>query len=462
MARRPAPVARRPAPVDAVLLSMPITATLDDLLADLESAYRAATPRSAELHTRAARVMPGGDTRTGTFHLPWPLVMARGQGARLWDEDGREYLDFLGNFTSLVHGHAHPMVTAAITKQAALGTAHGSPTVLMTELAERLQARFASVERVRFCNSGTESALFAIRAARAFTGRSLILKMEGGYHGSYDHVQVGQGPASQPGLSPGALAEVVSIPFNDGSRLREVIARHGSQLAAVIIEPVMMAGGVIPSAPEFLGELVELARKSGALFICDEVATFRLRYGGAQEAYGIRPDLTTFGKVIGGGLPVGAFGGRADVMAVYDPTRRGTVAHSGTYNGNAITMAAGIATLDLLTREAIEKLNSAGDSLRRRVSAACRATGLPLTVTGMGSLIGIHPVPGPVTNASEAAAGDRRILRAIHLGLLQRGIFSAARQFFVLSTALDDTHLDRFMSAFTESLGQVAAAARET
>src|SRR5262245_44427716 len=209
---------------------MTATATIDDLLADLESAYRALTPRSQALHARAAGVMPGGDTRTGTFHLPWPIVMARGQGSRLWDEDGREYIDFLSNFTSLIHGHAHHAVTAAIVKQASLGTAHGSPTALMTELAERIQGRFRSVERIRFCNSGTESALFAIRAARAFTGRSLILKMEGGYHGSYDHVQVAQGPANQPGLSPGALAEVIAIPLNDTQRATEVFASRGREI----------------------------------------------------------------------------------------------------------------------------------------------------------------------------------------------------------------------------------------
>ena len=439
---------------------MPITATLDDLVADLESAYRAATPRSHALHTRAAGVMPGGDTRTGTFHLPWPIVMARGQGSRLWDEDGREYTDFLSNFTSLIHGHAHPAVTAAIVKQAGLGTAHGSPTALMTELAERIHARFPSVERLRFCNSGTESALFAIRAARAFTGRSLILKMEGGYHGSYDHVQVAQGTANAPGLSPAAVAEVVVIPFNDAERAADVFAKRGHEIAAVIIEPMMMSGGCLPAEPEFIQGLLRMAREMGSLFICDEVATFRLGYGGAQEVYGIEPDLTTFGKVIGGGLPVGAFGGRADVMAVYDPTKKGTVAHSGTYNGNAITMAAGIATLDLLTREVVDRLNAAGDALRARVREACQATGLPLSVTGMGSLIGIHPVSGPVTNAAEAAAGDRRILRAIHLSLLSRGIFSAARQFYVLSTAMGAEDTSAFMSAFTESTGLVAAAAR--
>ena len=439
---------------------MPITATLDELLADLLASYQAATPRSAELHARAARVMPGGDTRTGTFHMPWPLVMARGSGSRLWDEDGREYIDFLSNFTSLIHGHAHPVVTEAIVRQAALGTAHGSPTALMTELAERIQQRFPSVERLRFCNSGTESALFAIRAARAFTGRSLILKMEGGYHGSYDHVQIAQGPANQPGLSPGAVAEVVAIPFNDTPRALEVIARHRAALAAVIIEPLMMSGGCIPADAEFLRALAAAVREAGGLFICDEVATFRLGYGGAQGDYGLVPDLTTFGKVIGGGLPVGAFGGRADVMAVFDPTRKGTVGHSGTYNGNAITMAAGIATLDLLTRDVIERLNGEGDAMRARVTAACRESGLPLTVTGKGSLIGVHPVAGPVRNAAEAAAGDRRILRALHLLLLGRGIFSAARQFYVLSTAMSAADTVAFGTAFTESLGQVAGAVR--
>jgi glutamate-1-semialdehyde 2,1-aminomutase len=441
---------------------MPITATFDELLADLLASYQAATPRSAELHASASRVMPGGDTRTGTFHMPWPLVMARGAGSRLWDEDGREYIDFLSNFTSLIHGHAHPVVTEAIARQAALGTAHGSPTALMTALAERIQQRIPSVERIRFCNSGTESALFAIRAARAFTGRSKILKMEGGYHGSYDHVVVGQGASSQPGLSPGAVAEVVTIPFNDTARALEAIAKHRTELAAVIIEPLMMSGGCIPAEPEFLQALMNAIHEAGGLFICDEVATFRLGYGGAQGEYGLKPDLTTFGKVIGGGLPVGAFGGRADVMSVYDPTRKGTVVHSGTYNGNAITMAAGIATLDLLTRDAIDRLNAEGEAVRERVATACRQSGLPLTVTGKGSLIGIHPVAGPVRNAADAAGGDRRILRALHLSLLSRGIFSAARQFYVLSTAMSARDTVEFVSAFTESLTSISAAIRDS
>lgn len=439
---------------------MTTTATLDDLLADLLAGYQSATPRSAALHQAAAEVMPGGDTRTGTFHLPWPLVMARGSGSRLWDEDGREYVDFLGNFTSLVHGHAHPVVTEAIARQATLGTAHGSPTALMTGLASRIVQRFPSVERIRFCNSGTESALFAIRAARAFTGRSLILKMEGGYHGSYDHVAIAQGPPDQPGLSPGALAEVVAIPYNDTARALETVARHRGEIAAVIFEPLMMAGGCIPGDREFLHSLSAAVRDAGGLVICDEVATFRLGYGGAQGGLGLVPDLTTFGKIIGGGLPAGAFGGRADVMAVYDPTRKGSIAHSGTYNGNAMTMAAGIATLELLTSEAIEKLNAEGDAVRARLRDACKESGLPLTVTGQGSLIGVHPVAGPVRNAAEAASGDRRILRALHMALLQRGIFSAARQFYVLSTAMSARDTITFVAAFRESVLLVAAAAR--
>lgn len=439
---------------------MPLTATLDELLADLLASYQTATARSASLRERAARVMPGGDTRAGTFHLPWPLVMARGAGARLWDEDGLEYLDFLGNFTSLIHGHAHPAVTGAIARQASLGTAHGAPNALMTELAERIQQRFPSVERIRFCNSGTESALFAIRAARGFTGRSVILKMQGGYHGSYDHVQIAQGPANQPGLSPGALSEVVAVPFNDTAQALEAIGRHRSDLAAVIVEPVMMAGGCIPAEPGYLGTLAEAARDAGALFICDEVATFRLAFGGAQAGYGLTPDLTCFGKVIGGGLPAGAFGGRADVMALYDPTRSGGITHSGTYNGNALTMAAGIATLDLYTGEAAEKLNAEGDAFRGRLEAVCRRSGLALTVTGKGSLIGVHPVAGPVRNAEEAGAGDRRILRALHLALLSRGIFSAARQFYVLSTAMTPADIAAFEGAFQESVTLVASAVR--
>jgi glutamate-1-semialdehyde 2,1-aminomutase len=438
---------------------------MDTLEAELVATYLGRTPRSKALHERATRVMPGGDTRTGTFHLPYPLFVQRGQGCRVWDADGNEYLDILNNFTALIHGHAHPVVYDALIRQGSQSTVHGSANELQVRLAELLCGRVASVERVRFCNSGTEASMFALRAAKAFTGRSKILKMEGGYHGSHDQVAVAMAPPYETravtGLSPGALSEVLLGRMNELDYTAALIRRHRDELAAVIIEPVMGAGGAIPAEPEFLSGLRAVTAECGVLLVLDEIITFRLGYGGAQERYGVRPDLTCFGKIIGGGLPVGAFGGRADVMATYDPTRPGTIVHSGTYNGNAATMAAGIATLELLTREAIDQLNRMGDELRARLNAAIARQGVDALVNGTGSVMQLHFMAPPLRTAGDAARADRRSLKLMHLGLLSRGVFSASRQMYVLSTPMTVETLAGFEREFEAALGRVATARRE-
>jgi glutamate-1-semialdehyde 2,1-aminomutase len=439
-----------------------------DLLARLDAEqldrYLARTTRSRELHQRAKQVMPGGDTRTGTFHLPYPLFISRGQGARLWDVDGNEYLDFLCNFTSLIHGHAHPAVHQALVTQGTQGTVHGTANELQVRLAELLAQRVPSVERLRFCNSGTEATLFALRAAKAFTGRSKILKMEGGYHGSHDQVSVAMVPPYEAkatqGLSPGAVGEVLLGRFNDLDYTASVIRQHQRDLAAVIVEPMMGAGGGMVAEPAFLEGLRTVTEECGVLLVLDEIITFRLGYGGAQERYRIRPDLTCFGKIIGGGLPIGAFGGRGDVMATFDPARPGAIVHSGTYNGNAATMAAGITTLELLTREAVTELNRRGDGLRGRLQAKLEAAGVEAVIPGTGSLMQLHFAPGPARSAADVAAADRAVLRAMHLSLTNRGIFTASRQMYVVSTAVTDAAVDAFVDAFEAALGPIAEALR--
>lgn len=431
----------------------------------LIDAYRARSERSAELYARASRVMPGGDTRTGTFHAPYPLFIKKGAGARVWDADGNEYLDFLNNFTSLIHGHAHPAVQDAIVRQSAESTVHGSANELQVQLAEILIERVPSVERLRFCNSGTEATLFALRAAKAFTGRSKIMKMEGGYHGSHDQVAVAMVPPYEvravAGLSPGALSEVVLGRMNDLAHTESVIERHRDDLAAVIVEPVMGAAGGIRAEPEFLAGLRAITSRLGIVLIFDEIITFRLGYGGAQEGYGIRPDLTTFGKIVGGGLPIGAFGGRAEIMATYDPTRRGAIIHSGTYNGNAVTMAAGIATLERFDRAAVERLNRTGDELRERLNGVLRQLELDAQVCGMGSVMQLHGTRSEIRTAADAARADPKTVSLMHLAMLGQGIFSASRQMYVLSTVMTPTDLDRFVEAFETSAAMLVSAGSE-
>ncbi|MGE0440251.1 MAG: aspartate aminotransferase family protein [Gemmatimonadales bacterium] len=424
--------------------------------------FEARTAASGQWYRRAAEVMPGGDTRTGTYHLPFPLFIAEGQGARVRDADGNEYLDFLNNFTSLLHGHAHPAILAALEEQARRGTVHGSANPLQVRLAETIRSRVPSVERLRFCNSGTEATLFALRAAKAATGKSRIMKMAGGYHGSHDQVAVAMAPpygtGATLGLSPGALAEVTLGRFNDLDYTADLIRRNRDALAAVIVEPMMGSGGALPADPAFLRGLREVTADSGVLLILDEIITFRLGFGGLQETLGIRPDLTTFGKIIGGGLPVGAFGGRADVMASYDPTRPGTITHSGTYNGNAATMAAGLAALEQYPRAEVARLNGLGDRLRAGMLAAIDEAGVPATVTGYGSVLQVHFAAGPLRTVADTDGADRRLGKLLHLAQLNRGVFAAARQMYVLSTPMSEREVDDCLGRFADALGTMARA----
>lgn len=435
---------------------------LAELEAGLRQQYVARTGRSESLFERALRVMPGGDTRTGTFHLPYPLFLQRGAGCRVWDADGNEYLDFLNNFTSLIHGHAHPQVQAAIEAQAARGTVHGSAGELQVRLAERLCERVPSLERVRFCNSGTEATLFALRGAKAFTGRPKVMKLEGGYHGLHDQMAVAMAPPYETrattGLSPGALREVVLGRMNQLELTAELVRRHRDELAAVIVEPVMGAAGCIPAEPEFLRGLREVTRECGVLLVIDEIITFRLAHGGAQEVYGVRPDLTTFGKIVGGGLPIGAFGGRADVMATFDPSRPGGIVHSGTYNGNAVTMAAGLATLERFDRSAADRLNALGDDLRAGLNRQLADRGVAGQVTGRGSVMQLHFTAEPIREARDAARADQRTLRLMHQAMLLQGVFSPARQMYVLSTAMAPGDVDAFVTRFEAALAAIAPA----
>ena len=422
-------------------------------------AYLERTPASRALYQRAQRVMAGGDTRSGTFHLPYPLFISRGERSRLWDADGHVYLDLLNNFTSLVHGHAHPSVVEAMARQAGHGTAHGTANALQVALAETLSARVPSVERLRFCNSGTEATLGALRAAKAFTSKPRIMKMAGGYHGSHDQVAVGASPPFDGpvpiGLSPGAVSEVVLGRFNDLAHTADLIRAHRHELAAVIVEP-MLGSGAILTDREFLRGLRAVTAECGVLLILDEIITFRLAAGGLQQVFDVTPDLTTFGKIIGGGLPVGAFGGRADVMTTYDPTKRGAISHSGTFNGNAATMAAGMATLAHYDAEAIARLHAAGDTFRVRLNDILQSAGAGAVVTGYGSLMQLHFRAEAPRTPDAAATGNGRLVRLMHLALLNRGVFSATRGLLVLSTPMTAADLDTAADRFADAVREIA------
>jgi glutamate-1-semialdehyde 2,1-aminomutase len=431
--------------------------------------YLAKTSRSRSLHEEAMAVMPGGNSRTTTFFDPYPFYIQRGQGAHIWDADGVDRLDFNGNYTSLILGHAPPDVVKAAQEAAAQGMSFPGPTEHEIRLAEMLVRRLPSVESIRFTNSGTEATMNAVRAARAFTGRSKIAKFEGAYHGTHDWVLVSVAPDAKAagsrkrpkpvpasaGVPPAVLKHTVVLPWNDPDACEQLIVKEAGSLAAVLVDPLLGIGGVLSPAAGFLQRLRDVTAKHGIVLIFDEVISFRIAWGGAQERYGVTPDLTTLGKIIGGGLPVGAFGGRNDVMSAYDPRRGGArISHGGTFNANPVTMAAGVATLNALTPEAYARLDSLGDRLRGSVARLLQNTRRRGQVTGVGSLFCLHWASGPLTDYRSSRPKDTEAPIRVFMGLLNEGILLTQRGLGACSLAMGDEDVDRFVNALARVLSR--------
>jgi glutamate-1-semialdehyde 2,1-aminomutase len=428
---------------------------------DPEQVYRQTTPGSRALHERAVKVMPGGTTRTTTYFDPYPLYIEKGDGCRIWDADGIERIDMLGNYTAMILGHAHPKVVEAIHKQAARGTAFAAANPIEVELATLLCERVPSLELVRFCNSGTEATMFAMRLARAFTGRPKIARIEGGYHGTHDYAEVSTHPApmeagasdrpiARPdsiGTPQWALRDTVVLPFNNPAAAERILREEGGQVAAVILEPIIGAGGVIASTHEFLELLRSVTRELGMLLIFDEVISLRVAPGGAQQLYGITPDLTTMGKIIGGGLPVAAFGGRLDVMELMDPRREPSLPQGGTYNGNPLGMAAGVAAMKELTPDVYEDLNRKGARVKDQLTEVFASHGLDAQVNSAGSLLAIHFTDIPVVDYRTKATSNPIITHDFFLALLNHGVLMAPRAMGALSTPMGEHDIQEFVDA---------------
>jgi len=374
------------------------------------------------LHERALAALPGGNTRTTVFVPPRPPYAARGEGCELIDADGRRVLDLLNNYTALVHGHARAEVVEAAVSALRGGSAFGLPNEGEIELAERLRARIPSAARWRFTNSGSEAVMMAIRLARAATGRSAVLRFRGAYHGSYD---VAMQPPTR-GVPPSVEAEIVTVEFGDGEAVEAALAEHAPRLACVLLDAMPNRAGLRPATPEFIHLLREQTRRHGVLLVQDEVITLRLAFGGLQSRYGIQPDITTAGKIIGGGFPVGAVGGREELMALFDPRSADPVAHPGTFNANPVSMRAGAVALDLLTEQEIARINALGDRLRESLSDR------GWEVSGQGSLLKVH-------------ADDQD---ALWWSLYDRGILIAAKGLMCISTAMGEQDVDRALAAF--------------
>jgi glutamate-1-semialdehyde 2,1-aminomutase len=432
--------------------------------------YRRQNPLSLRRFEEAKAVIPGGNTRLTAYFAPYPFYALRGEGCRIYDLDGNVRLDFYNNATSLIFGHAYPPVVAAITDQATKGTAFAIPTEPEVEVAQLLTARLPSVEQVRFTNSGTEGVLFAIRAARVFTGREKIAKFEGGYHGTADHVSISvtpelalTGDARHPtpvpasaGITHHTVEDVVILPFNDLEGTTALVTTHKNELAAVIVEPILGSCGYVPARPEFLQGLRDLTQRLGILLIFDEVQTFRLSSGGAQALLGIMPDVTVLGKIIGGGLPVGGVGGRSEVMAAFDATT-GTpkIPHAGTFNGNPVTMRAGLATLQDLTPAAFDRLNQAGADFRQRIQMLCSRYEVPVQVTGEGSLFGIHWSADPVIDYRSSQRSNKSLSSKFFLHTLNNGIFFTSRGGGCLSIPTTDAEMGAFLDVLEAFLKKI-------
>jgi glutamate-1-semialdehyde 2,1-aminomutase len=424
------------------------------------------TTRSAELFEQAQHLLPGGvDSPVRAFRAVGgqPLFIQRGAGAYIYDVDGNRYLDYVLSWGPLILGHAHPAVAEAIAEAARSGSSFGAPSPLELELARSVQGFYPSIEMIRFVNSGTEATMSAVRLARAFTGRVKVIKFEGCYHGHADQflVQAGSGVATlslpdSPGVPPGTVADMLVAPFNDLAAVERLFEQHPDEIAAVIVEPVAGNMGVIPPVEGFLSGLRSVTQTHGTLLIFDEVMTgFRVHPGGAQSLYGIRPDLTTLGKVIGGGVPVGAFGGRADIMEMIAPS--GPVYQAGTFSGNPLAMAAGVETLRQFEHPRTwEGIADCAARLGSGMQLLIQEFGLQATLQQIGTMFTLFFTPHPVTNWSTAKAADRDKYAVFFRAMLNQGVYLAPSQFEAgfLSTAHGTEEIEATLAAarkvFTE------------
>ncbi|MBA4147768.1 MAG: aspartate aminotransferase family protein [Verrucomicrobia bacterium] len=434
--------------------------------------------KSSQLYERALRVLPGGVSRNAVLSRPHPYYAAKGEGCYVTDIEGVRRIDFANNIASLIHGHAHPVIVEAVTKQLQRGTAFTFATEAEVLFAEHICARVPAFEKIRFVNSGTEAIMCCLKAARAFTGRSKIAKVEGAYHGLYDYAEVSQtaqpsnwGEAAHPrsvpvahGTPQAALDDVIIIPFNDCEAALAILEEHANELACVLIDPLPHRVGLIPASADFVETLRRWTSANGALLVFDEVITFRSEYGGAQQWFSIRPDLTALGKMIGGGFPVGAIAGRAEVMEVLNPLAEKVLfPHSGTFSANPITMTAGLAAMELFDRDAVVKLNQLGDWTRQQIAEAIRCAEIPACVTGAGSMFRIHLKPEAPKNYREAYVGpeESKLLRALLDHCFANGMMLIGTGTGTLSTAMTSAEIEAFIKVLLSGFRKIKGMQRE-
>lgn len=441
-------------------------------LTTVSGTYPGAT-KSSRAFAREREVVPGGSMRNATWFAPHPPYAAKGRGCFVEDLDGRQLLDSANNFFSLVHGHAFAPVVDAIRAAAGDGTAFGLPTEKEIALAELISGRSPRCQQVRFCTSGTEAVMFAIKGARALSGRSALAKFEGAYHGSYDWVEVSLAPepaawddeSGNPasiGGSKGApkhvLHDTVVLPWNDPVRCAAILANQGSRLAALIIDPVPSRAGMVPVSKEMVEVIHAASERHGFLIISDEVISFRLSHAGAHPLFGLRPDLITLGKIIGGGLPIGAVAGCAHAMSVFDHTQeKPGVALGGTFCANPLVMAAGLSAMTALAEGTIGRLNQLGSDLRSAINLAFIEKRIPAQVTGSGSLFRLHLTSKPISDYRSSRCNAPDALRLIHAAALEQGVLLTPNCSGAISTPMERAHIDHMSEALTRAVADIFA-----
>ncbi|MDH3695167.1 MAG: aspartate aminotransferase family protein [Gammaproteobacteria bacterium] len=424
------------------------TSAIDAALDSAKTRYQSANPVSAQLYERACGSLPGGNTRSVLHYEPFPATIRKGQGQKLWDADGHCYTDFLGEYTAGLYGHTHPKIVTAIKHALDDGIVLCAPNNYESELAALLCDRFPSLERMRFCNSGTEANLMAVSAARAYTGRQKVMVFDGAYHGGVFYFAHGHNPINAP--YPFVMAE-----YNDIDITVALVEKYKNELAAILIEPMMGSGGGIQADQAFLAALRERCEQHGIILIFDEVMTSRLSAGGLQLVLDIAPDITTLGKYLGGGLSFGAFGGREEIMAQFDPRQPNALPHAGTFNNNVLSMTAGLTGLrDLYTPEIAADFNRKGDEFRQQLNEIAQRLQVVLQVTGLGSILCIHFYGHPIRRPSDLHRVDHRLRVLFHLDMMHRGFYLAQRGFMSLSLALQNDDYTNFMNAFEETLSE--------
>lgn len=412
----------------------------------IESAYLERTRKSAATYAQACRLMPGGTSRQAAFWSPYPLTIKRGEGAYFLDIDGHRYLDLINNYTAMVHGHAYPPIVEAVRETIGNGTGWAAANEPQNRLAALIIDRVPFIEQVRFTNSGSEAAALAFTIARVVTGRTKLLMARYGYHGSQLEFEIGSFGKEGP------LTRLAT--FNDLAAFDAVLDEHGDEIAAVFLEPVLGSGGVIAGDPQFLHGVRAAAHRAGALFVLDEVLTLRFAVGGCQTGLGLEPDLTMLGKIIGGGFPVGAVGGRRDALRIFDQDNV-KVFHTGTFNANPVTMVAGEVSLRELTPERIARMKALRESLQTALVELARKYGLPLSINHYGSCLNLyfsHSVP-----ESSIVRDDAEIMDRFHLACLNHGLFIARRGMIALSTVIGEEHIAEAIELADAAMRDVAA-----